>query len=190
VFGKIIYPMKVIPVFFYILITINYGYGQSQIPQVINTTGNSSQNKGYSVQWSIGELALINEMDAADGSHIFTNGFIQPIDGLTLPLLQKPLSSAKIEFSSANVRIFPNPTHDNLEIEFSKSISGKVSVQLFNELGRIVYTHSASKYGIGSIEKINMKNFTKGIYILYIKGLNPVSGRYDLEIGSYKIIKL
>ena len=60
-FGKIVYPMKVIQIFFYILITMNYGYGQSQIPQVINTTGNSSQNKGYSVQWSIGELALINE---------------------------------------------------------------------------------------------------------------------------------
>ena len=171
------------------IIPVASGYGQSLFPQIINTTGNSSQNKGYSIEWSIGELALVNEMDAMDSSYIFTNGFIQPTDGLTPPPLQNSLSSNKIEFNSAIIRIFPNPTHDILEINF-QNISGKISVQLRNELGHIIYTDESSTYGLGLIEKINMKNFTNGIYILYIKRLNPVSGRYDLETGSYKIIKL
>jgi hypothetical protein len=183
--------MKVIYIFFYIIIiSIAPGYGQSQIPQIINTSGGCSQTKGYSIEWSIGELALVNEMDAMDGSHILTNGFIQPTDGLIQPLQQNPLSFNTIEFSSANIRIFPNPTQDILEIDFFQSIAGKISVQLSNELGHIIYTHKISTHGLRLIEKINMKGFTNGIYILYIKKLNPVSGRYDLETGSYKIIKL
>ena len=184
--------MKAIYIFFYIIIiSITSGYGQSQMPQVINASGGCSQNKGYSIEWNIGELTLINEMDAIDSSYIFTNGFIQPTDGLVQsPLQQSALSLNKIELSAANIRIFPNPTQDIVEIDFANSTAGKISVQLSDELGHIIYTREISSYGFGLIEKINMKGLTKGVYILYIKRLNPVSGRYDLKSGSYKIIKL
>ena len=176
--------MKVIHIFFYVLIiSITSGYGQSKIPQIVNTSGSSSLNRGFSIEWSIGELALVNQMNSTDGNNILTNGFIQPSDQDILP-------SNTIETSSANIRIFPNPTHDILEINFVQIISGKISVQLSNELGHIIYTHEIPVHGSGFIEKINMKGFTNGIYMLYIKRLNSVSGRYDLETGSYKIIKL
>jgi hypothetical protein len=176
--------MKVIHIFFYIIIlSITSGYGQSQIPQVINTSGGSSQNRGYSIEWSIGELALVNQMNSTDGSNILTNGFIQPLSENIIPYNQT-------EFSSANVHIFPNPTHDILEIDFFQNIDGKISVQLSNELGHIMYKREIVIHGLGFVEKVNMKRFTNGIYMLYIKRLNPVSGRYDLETSSYKIIKL
>lgn len=184
--------MKAIYIFFYIItVSITSGYGQSQMQQVINASGGCSQNKGYSVEWNIGELTLVNEMDAIDSSYIFTNGFIQPTDGLVQPPLQQSaLSFNKVELSLANVRIFPNPTQDIVEIDFANSAPAKIQMQLSDDLGHIIYTKEISSYGLGLVEKINMKGFTKGIYILYIKRLNPVSGRYDLKSGSYKIIKL
>src|SRR5437868_894242 len=95
--------MKVIHIFFIItVITIPFGYGQSQILQVLNTSGGSSQNKGYSMEWNIGESALVNQMVSSDGSDILTNGFIQPLlQDIILPF-------TGIEFSSSSVRIYPN----------------------------------------------------------------------------------
>ncbi|HEY8657764.1 MAG TPA: T9SS type A sorting domain-containing protein [Hanamia sp.] len=184
--------MKATIIFIYIIIiSITSGYGQSQLRQVINVSGGSSKNIGYTLEWSIGELTLINEMDAADSSYILTNGFIQPTGGLVQPPLRPTLLSFKRnELTSANIRIFPNPTQDILQIDFSQNTAEKISVQLSDGLGHIVYTNVISSYGSGLTEKINMKGFTNGIYILYIKKLNPVSGQYDLEAGSYKIIKL
>ena len=173
------------------VISVTSGYGQSQISQVINASGGTSQNRGYRIEWSIGELALINEMDAVDSSHILTNGFLQPTDTLIQPpLQQKPIFFNNIEFSTADVRIFPNPTQDILEIHFLQNIAGKIVVQLYSEPGYMIYKHEIFAYGPGLVEKINMKGFTKGIYILNIKRLNPTSERYDLETASFKIIRL
>jgi hypothetical protein len=183
--------MKTKLTFFFILISITAAYSQTLIPQVINTSGGTSQVTKYSIEWSIGELSLINEMDDTDSTYILTNGFIQSMDGLVQPPLQQTaLSLNKIRLSFSDVRIFPNPTHDILEIHFFQSFVGKVSLQLYNELGHIVYTNEVSNHGSGFIEKINMKNFVNGVYLLYIKRLNPTSGLYDFETGSFKIIKM
>jgi Secretion system C-terminal sorting domain len=173
------------------LISVTSGYGQSQIPQTINASGGITKNKGYTTQWSIGELTLVNEMDNVDSTYIITNGFIQPTDGLVPPPIQQSaLSLGQHVLSSANLKIFPNPTRDILDVELLQSIMGRVVVQLSDELGHIVYTHELSLFGSGLSEKINMRGLMKGVYILYIKKLNPVSGLYELETGSYKIIKL
>src|SRR5258706_11556296 len=117
--------MKIIQLYIYIIvISITSGYGQSVFPQITNATGGTTQNKGYSLEWNIGELALVNEMDATDGSYIFTNGFIQPTDGLTLPPpLQNSLSLNRNESGPAGIHIFPNPTQDILEIDLLQGVS-------------------------------------------------------------------
>ncbi|MEP6928319.1 MAG: T9SS type A sorting domain-containing protein [Ginsengibacter sp.] len=176
--------MKTIKIFFLTaIISITTGYGQSLIPQVVNTSGGSSQNKGYSLDWSIGELALVNVMNSIDGNYILTNGFIQPLS-------QGPFPSANIELSSIDVHIFPNPTTDLLVIDFLQTSAGKINVQLFNEAGNIIYRHEIMTSGFGFQEKINTKGFANGIYTLHIKKLNPVSGNYDGGACTYKIIKL
>ena len=186
--------MKFINIYFYaILLSITSAYGQSQIPQVINVSGGTSKTMGYTLEWSIGELTLINEMDAPDSTYILTNGFIQPTDTLvSAPLQQKPIIFINnTQLNSANIRLFPNPTQDILQIQFLQNIAGKINVQLYSELGRILYQHEIYVHGgTGLIEKINMKGFTNGVYILYIKRSNLISGRYDLQTGTFKIIKL
>jgi len=183
--------MKVIHIFLIIIIiSVTSGYGQSQITQVVNASGGTSQNKAYSLEWSIGELTLINELDAPDSSYILTNGFIQPTDTLVQLPFQNPILFSAIKLRTADVHIFPNPTQDILEIHFLQNIAGKIAVQLYSERGHLIYKHEIFAYGSGLIEKINMKGFTNGIYILNIKRLSPISDRYDLETASFKIIKL
>jgi hypothetical protein len=190
---KILYiHMKFINIYFYaIILSVTSAYGQSQIPQVLNASGGTSKSRGYTLEWSVGELALINEMDAPDSSYILTNGFIQPSDTLTsVPVQQKPAIPNDNQLSFANIRLFPNPTQDILQIQFLQSVAGKISMRLYNESGSIVYQNEITVHGSGLIEKINMKGFTNGVYILYIKKLNLISGRYDLHTGTFKIIKL
>ena len=184
--------MKTIHLFFsMVMISATSVYGQSLVPQVINTSGGSAQNKGYSIEWNIGELALINQMNSTDGSSILTNGFIQPMSGDIIPDTKFGFASHNtFEVGSPNIHIFPNPTHDVLEIDFFQSDYKKIIIQLSDELGHILYLREIPVHGLGLVEKISMKGFTNGIYILYIKKLNPVSGQYDLETNSYKIIKL
>jgi len=176
--------MKTIYIFFYIIIiSVIPEHGKSQIQEIINSSGGSSKNKGYIIDWNIGESALVNEMNSVDGNYILTNGFIQPFSDVSIPL-------TKIELSPADIRIFPNPTQDILQVNSFQNTKGIISLQLSNALGHIVYARQILVHGSGFVEKINMKGFIKGIYTLYLKRLNARTGRYDPEYGSYKIIKL
>ncbi len=176
--------MKTIHLLFWlIVISITSGYAQIQIPQIINATGGSYQKDGYSVNWSIGELGLANQMNASDGSYLCTNGLIQPEKINLFP-------ATKIEFNSDKIRIFPNPTHDMVEIDLFQNIVGKVTIQLTDITGHIQYTHEIFSYGFGFVEKINMKALANGTYTLQIKRLNPNPGQFNIESGAYKIIKL
>jgi len=176
--------MKTIYIFFYIIIiSVIPEHGKSQIQQIINSSGGSSKNKGYIIDWNIGESALVNEMNSIDGNFILTNGFIQPLSNVSVPL-------TKIESGPADIRVFPNPTQDILQVNSFQIAKGIISLQLFNALGNIVYAREIPVHGSGFVEKISMKGLIKGIYTLYLKRLNPGTGRYDVAYGSYKIIKL
>ena len=158
------------------------GIGQSGNSQVINSTGGSSENKGYIIEWSVGELSSVNQMKAEDGSYILTNGFVQP--------MQVSYNNFRTYVSSDNIRIFPNPTIDILEIDFLQHISGKIKIQLSNNAGQVRYTNEIMVHGFGFIEKINMKSFAKGNYTLFLQRIIPGSELYDPQPAVYKIIKL
>ena len=60
------------------LIIISIGArSQSVSSSVINCSGNSYSHGYYNVDWSIGELALVNTIQS-NGYAIITNGFLQP----------------------------------------------------------------------------------------------------------------
>ncbi len=177
--------MKIIKLFFILTVTfLNAGYAQTFTPQVINTTGGGIQKQGYIFNWSIGELSLVNEMNSDDGSYLFTNGFIQP------EVFTAAVYNTTTVYSFSNIKIFPNPTTDLLIVNFSKNITGKLNLQLSDNAGHIMYTRNISSYKFGFVERINMKSFPKGSYNLQIKSLNTDSGQFNIESGSYKIIKL
>ena len=121
-------------------------------------------------------------MNAADGSYILTNGFVQPS--------QASYHNPWIYVSSITPRVYPNPTTDVLQIDFLQTISGKITIELSNNAGQIVYKSEILINGNGFTEKINMKAFTKGNYTLYLQRTISGSGQYKSQPWIYKIIKL
>ncbi len=105
---------------------------QAITPRVINSAGGTYTNDSYIMEWSIGELALVNEMQSssADGNYTFTNGFLQPFAWSA-----KHLNRA---FRDDEIRILPNPTRDNLEIDFQTAEQGQVRFELYDAAGRFL----------------------------------------------------
>jgi len=73
-----------------------------------------------------------------------------------------------IEFTDNNLKIYPNPVKENLNIEFS---NGEIiqTIEFFNVLGEKVFKVS----GVNSSEfKLNLESFAKGIYFIKIDDSN------------------
>lgn len=156
-----------------------YAFGQSITPQVINTTGGTYSHDYYNLDWSIGELALVNQMQSSD--FIVSNGFLQPF------IQYHDLINNDIVFGDGEILILPNPTHDILEIDFRSRQIGEVVLRLYDALGRVLVTNSFYSYGFGQIEKINLTAAKIGTYFLRIE-LKPEQG-FVHKTGTYKIIK-
>ncbi len=152
---------------------------QSLASSVINVSGNSYAQGYYSIDWSIGEMAVIETMGIARGSTIVTSGFLQP---------DKLLEYPSQKFSAEEVKILPNPTYGNIEINFLTAQQGVLHIGVFDANGKSMLMRKAVSYGIGSIERINLSSLAAGTYFIRIE-LVPVPGSFK-KTGTYKIVKL
>ncbi len=152
---------------------------QSLTSSIINTSGNSYTQGYYSIDWSIGEMAVVESMNAANGSNVITNGFLQP---------EKLLEVTSQKFSPDEIKILPNPTYNNVEINFLTAQQGVLHIAVFNASGKNLLVRKVPSYGIGSIERFNLSGFASGTYFFKIE-LIPVPGSMK-KTGTYKIIKV
>jgi hypothetical protein len=166
-----------------ITITGCFAYGQTSVtPNVINTTGGTYTLDHYILDWSVGELALVNQMDPYGYNYIVSNGFLQPFT-------QDPnLVNNDRLFEDGEILILPNPTQNILEIDIRTKQMGSMNYRLFDVQGRKLLASSFNYFGTGRIEKIDMTGARAGTYFLRIE-LNPIQG-FVHKIGSFKIIKL
>src|SRR5687768_2397473 len=86
-------------------------YAQSISSSVINASGGTSKNGYYQFEWSIGEMALVNQMQSGD-QLIVSNGFLQPY------ILFPGTVYGTGQFAAGEIRIFPNPASRYVEINF------------------------------------------------------------------------
>ena len=75
--------------------------------------------------------------------------------------LDWPTVIQNIEGTGVDYRIYPNPTDDNLTIEFS-TIPKKYAIEFYNSLGQRVL----HKQSIDQIEVLDLEKFPGGIYYL------------------------
>lgn len=66
------------------------------------------------------------------------------------------------------IRVFPNPAHDRVNIEIEKALSGRISLDITDAIGRVVYEErfSPSSRQI----TVNTVDFAPGVYTVRVKG--------------------
>ena len=162
-----------------LLLNLTTAFGQFLSSSVVNTSGNSHTQGLYSIDWSLGELALVETMRSSDGKFLVTHGFLQPELAAYHP---------GNNFSNDELRIFPNPTLGKIAIGFSTGQQGTLIIQLFDGSGRLMISQKAMSYGSSFTEVMDLTVLASGTYMLRVQ-LEPTMGSVPKK-GSYKIIKL
>ena len=148
---------------------------------VINSSGGSSHQGYYQFEWSVGELALINQMTDVGKTLLVTNGFIQPY------ILYPGRNNSSRDFDADEIRIFPNPATEYVEINFFTKQKGKITVHFYDASGKRVFTRELTSNGVDLVERIPVTKLPQGIYVLNIV-LYPTEGSVSKQ-SAYKIIK-
>ena len=155
---------------------------QSIAPSVFNSAGGSFQSGYYQFEWSIGELALVGEMNSSNNYLVITNGFIQPF-------IQYPATvNTNNIFGTDEIKIFPNPASSYVEINFLTKQRGRITLSFYDGSGRKILSVTDSYYGVGLIRRIPVSQLPNEVYMLHV-ALDPYPG-YSSKKGVYKIIKI
>ena len=88
------------------------------------------------------------------------------------------------DLSLNEIKVFPNPTQDNVivEMEETSNISGAVQIEVYDYLGRLILVDSISKNGGQSKVNLSLKDYAAGSY--FVKCFNNDFEKY------FKVIKL
>jgi hypothetical protein len=145
---------------------------------VINSTGSSYTAPSYQFDWSLGETALIETQYSPGGHLILTNGFLQPA---SLP------APSGTSFSPGEIRIFPNPTRDQVEINLLLAGPGRSTVTLYDAYGRWVFRKQYTQALGGTPLQIDLRSYAAGPYLLKLEYMQD--GGTTKKSGAYKLIK-
>jgi hypothetical protein len=165
------------------LFGFQYVQAQTITPAVLNSTGGSATEGFYTVDWSVGELTLVNTLMSVDGTLIVTNGFFQPN-----AWNKTPDETNGSTFTADEVTLLPNPTYGNLVVSFHTKQQGTLSIMVYDYAGKELCKKKAVSYGMGGTEKLDLTGQPKGTYLVRIV-LTPAPGSVFKTI-TYKIVKI
>lgn len=156
-------------------------FSQATVQQVVNVSGGTYSFGYTNVDWSVGEMSLVNTAVGTNQLIIVTNGFLQPFT-------THSGNNTNPSFGAEEIKIFPNPSTTYIEINFLTSQKGKLNIRLYDALGQKVYEKQTYSNGNGLVEIIDMQRWAAAGYALHIT-LDPEAGSIAKK-GSYKIIKV
>jgi hypothetical protein len=88
---------------------------------------------------------------------------------------QSKLEELKVRESGIN-NVYPNPVSDLLTIQTTMYKAGPFQFKIVDQQGRLCYTNNSVETNIGYLEKkIDMTNFSSGIYYLIIENGEKVT---------------
>jgi hypothetical protein len=136
--------------------------------EVIASAGGYNTNGGLSISWTLGETIIPT---FKNGNLVLTHGF------------QSQLIITTIEENidvMVNLKIFPNPASEIVNIQFDAPVEGEIIVYLLDSQGKLVKKDIIESTMVE--KQINMQDLAGGIY--YIK---LVKGKLE---NVYKVVKL
>ena len=91
-----------------------------------------------------------------------------------IPIPQSQISTGVNENQINDLNIYPNPSKDMFNIEFTSSSRQSLEVRIINIIGEVVYTKNLEQF-VGEYNKqVDLATYTKGVYFLEIETDNGV----------------
>jgi hypothetical protein len=151
--------------------------------------GSATVAPGLTVDWSIGESAII---ETFYGQNSFANSFVGINWNVTSGVLQ-PYDSIHIIYNyllpawtNQEIRFYPIPTPNIVFIDFRSVTTGKVSIQLYGRDGRLLGTSEFAHINGNSTQRWDLSNRASGIYFFRIvltsdQGIILKDGTFEIE---------
>jgi hypothetical protein len=152
-------------------------------PGTVNVSGESASFDKYRFEWSLGESVAITTMSNSNSNLLVTNGFLQ------FNVQNQPLANLVNSFLPDEIRVYPNPVQNILDINILHANRGKHQIELLDANGLKVKEVQLDYTGMGAIEKWNLSGLTAGQYFLNIRQMDAVTGRL-VKSGAFKILKV
>jgi len=168
---------KSIVLSFMLLSVTHYIRGQGIAPSTLNVTGGSKVIAGYTYEWSIGEMTLVNTASASNV--IVTQGVLQP---------KETPNGIKDEHVLGNaLRVFPNPSSGIVNLQYNLPGGGTLTYMLQDVAGKLIQRNEIpviAGQGKTAIDLTRLANATYMLYIYY----QPLKG--NAESTSFKLDKI
>ena len=144
----------------------------------VNFNNNSLNATSYSWDFGDGDTSTEN-----NPSHIYaepgtynvslTANYMDCSDVITHSVIL-PLVGIQNQFNSilTTINIFPNPTAGIISLSSPVTITGNISVTVFDSFGKAVLSSTISNLQENEWQKIDLSGLGKGIYFLKTKGIN------------------
>ena len=168
----------------YFVTSISITSAQSVMPSTLNMGGGTYEKGNYYLDWSIGEN-ISTETFQSNGNLIVTSGVLQPFT-----------ASAGVQdykshpWSKEELDVYPIPTHTIVELDLKISEKGSLTMQVFDQRGRIVYTRRFEFDGTNGKQKIDLTNIRPGVYYLNVVMGGSHTDPIIIRNGTFKIQKL
>jgi hypothetical protein len=114
---------------------------------------------------------------------VITSGVLQSFAA------SQPVPNTVSTWLPDEIKIYPNPTRDIIEINILHKTAGKIKLEFLDNMGKKVMEKQFEYYGTGSSEKFDLSKLAAGQYFLNIQQLNPVNRR-AVKKGAFKILKI
>jgi hypothetical protein len=165
----------------FLLLFYSYAWSQLNRQSVINTSGGTFQQGYFQFEWNVGEAALVDHMQDDQGKISVSNGFLQPY--LLFPGNKYPSGN----FDPMEVRIFPNPATEYVELNISTPQVGQLVIYFYTATGQRIFSRQLAANGVDLIERIDVTSLPQGNYFLHLELLAAKGSLPKKSI--YKIVK-
>jgi hypothetical protein len=142
------------------LLVCNYSYGQSLHHSMLSAQGNSQTIKGgLVVLQTIGQQSVNG--NATSSNLTLQQGFQQSLVAKFFPIYS---------VNTMVTTVYPNPFAGIINVSFSQSIPGDMSIALYNMFGVLI--HQQQKQNPPLSLSFNFEHLPSGSYILHLTAKN------------------
>jgi len=81
------------------------------------------------------------------------------------------------QYTNYEFKVYPNPAHNNVNIEFNSTENQNLEISLIDMLGQILWKDELSNFEVKYSQQINLNKFAKGVYYIKISSKSGATVR-------------